>query len=205
MTDSKYTHLLVIVDRSGSMAPVAADMIGGINEFFSAQAKLDGKCLVDYAQFDTVYEEVFTDTPVADAKAVLTPRGGTALLDAVGKAATDLGQKLADKAEGARPGTVMVIVVTDGYENSSREWTADSVKALIKKQEDKYNWQFTFLGANMDAVAVGASFGFNPNTSLTYDTHNIGAASASLSAHTHRVRGGDFTGYTQDERDSQNV
>lgn len=205
MTDSNYTHLLVIVDRSGSMSGLEQDMIGGINSYFAEQAKLDGKCLVDYAQFDTIYEEVFTDTPVADAKAVLVPRGGTALLDAIGKAATDLGKKLADKPEDERPGTVLVVVVTDGYENSSTEWTNAGVKALIKNQEDKYNWQFTFLGANMDAVAVGASFGFNPNTSLTYDTSNIAAASASLHAHTHRVRGGDFTGYTSEERAAQGV
>lgn len=205
MTDANYTHLLFVVDRSGSMSGLEQDMIGGINTVFEEQAKLDGKCLVDYAQFDTIYDMVFEDTPVAEAEAVLVPRGGTALLDAVGKAATDLGKKLRDLPEDRRPGTVMVIVVTDGYENSSREWTSEGVKALIKKQEDKYNWQFTFLGANMDAVSVGASFGFNPANSLTYDTGNTVAMAASLHNHTTRVRGGDFTGYTSEERSSQGV
>lgn len=205
MTDSNYTHLLVVVDRSGSMASVAQDMIGGINEFFSEQSKLDGKCLVDYVQFDDEYELVFEDVAVSEAKAQLSPRGFTALLDAVGRAATYLGKKLADKTEGDRPGTVLVLVVTDGYENASHEWTAESVRALIKKQEDEYNWQFTFLGANMDAVAVGASFGFNSDHSLTYDTGNTQVAFAAASAHVTRSRLGDFTGYTQEERDAQGV
>ena len=205
MTDANYTHLLFVVDRSGSMAPVAEDMIGGINTVFEEQAKLDGKCLVDYVQFDTHYDMVFEDTPVGEAEAVLVPRGGTALLDAVGRASTDLGKKLRDLPEVHRPGTVMVIVVTDGYENSSREWTAEAVKALIKKQEDKYNWQFTFLGANMDAVAVGTNFGFRAESSLTYDTHNTVAMASAVHNHATRVRGGDFSGYTQVERDEQNV
>lgn len=205
MTDANYTHLLFVVDRSGSMAPVAEDMIGGINTVFDEQAEAEGKCLVDYVQFDSIYEVVFEDRPVDKARAVLTPRGGTALLDAVGRAATDLGRKLRNLPEDQRPGTVMVVVVTDGYENSSREWTAESVKALIKNQEDKYNWQFTFLGANMDAVAVGANFGFHAHNSLTYDTGNTVAMASALSNHTHRVRGGDYSGYTQVERDEQNV
>jgi len=203
VVDSKYTHLLVIVDRSGSMSGIKNDMIGGLNTFFAEQAKDEGVTLVDYVQFDNAYEVVFTDTPVADAKAVLVPRGSTALLDAVGKGATDLGRKLAKLPEARRPGNVIVVVVTDGYENASQEWTAEGVKALIKEQEEKWNWTFTFLGANMDAVAVGRSFGFSGEYSMTYDTSNTVAMASSLASNVTRTKGGDRRGYTQDERESQ--
>lgn len=203
MTDAKYTHLLVIVDRSGSMGSIKNDMVGGLDAFFAEQAKDEGVTLVDYVQFDDTYEVVFTDRPVADAKAVLEPRGMTALLDAVGKGATDLGKKLAKLPEARRPGNVIVVVVTDGYENASREWNAAGVKALIKEQEEKWNWTFTFLGANMDAVAIGASFGFSTDYSMTYDTANVGAMTASLASNVTRTKGGDRRGYTQDERESQ--
>ena len=203
MTDAKYTHLLVIVDRSGSMSGIKNDMIGGLDQFFAEQAKDEGVTLVDYVQFDNEYEVVFTDTPVADAKAQLSPRGSTALLDAVGKGATDLGKKLANLPEARRPGNVIVVVVTDGYENASKEWKADGVRALIKEQEEKWNWTFTFLGANMDAVAVGATFGVSAGYSMTYDTGNTYAMASSLSSNVTRTKGGDRRGYTQEERESQ--
>jgi hypothetical protein len=205
MTNENLTQLLVVTDRSGSMATCAGDMIGGLNTFFDEQAKLDGECVVDYVQFDNEYEVVFTDKPVSEARAQLVPRGSTALLDAIGKAVTDLGKKLADKPEDERPGTVIVVTITDGYENSSREWTAETVKELIKNQEDKYNWNFTFLGANMDAVAVGRQFGFNPDTSLTFDTTNVAAASASLSGYATNTRSHLPNAYTDEDRESQGV
>lgn len=200
MTDSNYTHLLAVVDRSGSMFGVQEDMRGALNEFFKSQAEAEGKCLVDYVQFDDTYEVVYTDRDASEAVAVLEPRGMTALLDAVGKSANDLGKKLAALPEDQRPGTVIVAVITDGLENASRDWTNESIKALIKEQEEKYNWEFTFLGANMDAVSVGGAMGFKAESSLTYNTAFAGATAQSLSAHTHRVRGGVKTGYTSDER-----
>lgn len=188
MTDKNKTQLLMIVDRSGSMARIVNDMIGGIDEFFTAQAKLPGECVVDYVQFDTEYELVFKDVSVADAKAQLKPRGGTALLDAMGKGVTELGEKLAKQSEAERPGTVIVVIVTDGDENSSREWKRDAVKTLIESQQDKYNWDFVFLGANMDAVAEAATFGIKGGSSMTYDTHNTGQTMASMSAYAGNTR-----------------
>lgn len=212
MTDKNYTHLLAIVDRSGSMSSCQSDMRGGLDELFKSQAKVEGKCLVDYVQFDTEYELVFEDTDVSEAKAVLTPRGATALLDAVGKAVTDLGEKLAKLDEDARPGLVQVVVVTDGYENASRDWRADGIKKLINDQEEKYKWDFVFLGANMDAVAVGASFGFKSDKSLTYDTSNIGAMSFAAGEYVTRSRVAANSGgssldnaFTSNEREDQKV
>ena len=200
MTNSNYTHLLAIVDRSGSMYPIQEDMRGALDALFAEQAKLDGTCLVDYVQFDTEYTLVFEDTDVSKAKAVLEPRGGTALLDAIGKASTDLGKKLAEKPEAERPGKVIVAVITDGMENSSRDWTAENVKALIKEQEEKYDWDFTFLGANMDAVSVGASFGFNPDKSLTYNTSKTGDTVSVLSSYVGATRAGVNASYSDADR-----
>lgn len=188
MTDSKLTQLLVIVDRSGSMSSSASDMIGGLDELFKEQTKLDGECVVDYVQFDTEYDLVYTDKPVSKAKAVLVPRGSTALLDAIGKGVTTLGEKLVAKPEDERPGTVIVVIATDGYENASREWTREKVKELISGQRDKWNWDFVFLGANMDAVAEAALYGIPSASSMTYDTTNSGPATASISTYVGSTR-----------------
>lgn len=195
MTDSNYTHILGVVDRSGSMHSCATEMRNALNSFFRDQAQEDGKCLVDYVQFDHKYELVFEDREVASAEAVLQPSGSTALLDAVGRAVTELGEKLAALPEDERPGLVQVVVVTDGYENASQEWNVEKVRDLIKQQEEKYNWDFVFLGANMDAQQVGQSFGFNPGKSLTYDTANTGAMSASLSGYTIGTRSAVRSGH----------
>jgi len=205
MTDSDYSHLLVITDRSGSMASCAEEMINALNTYFDEQAKLDGKCLVDYVQFDNTYDKVFSDTPVGEARAVLDPRGSTALLDAIGRAVTEFGEKLAALPEDERPGTVIVPVITDGYENASQEWTAAKVKELVEKQRTEFNWTFTFLGANLDAVAVGAQYGFAAGDSLTFDVNNTAMASASLSGYTTRTRTGLGGGYTDEDRQSQGI
>lgn len=189
MTNPDYTHLLVIVDRSGSMATCYQDMIGGLDTLFAEQAKLEGECLVDYVQFDTEYELVFENVPVAAAKAQLQPRGGTALLDAIGKGVTTLGEKLDALDADERPGKVLVVIITDGHENASVDWTADSVKTLIAEQESTYSWDFTFLGANIDAVAVGQTFGVSAGKTLNFNTNNIEATSMSLNTYVGAVRG----------------
>jgi len=200
LTNPDYTHLAVVVDRSGSMATCYKDMIGGLDTFFGDQASQPGDCLVDYFQFDTEYESVFEDKPVGVAKAQLSPRGATALLDAIGKTVTTLGEKLAAKPEDERPGKVIVVIVTDGYENSSREWTKGSVKKVVETQRNDYNWDFVFLGANMDAVSEGASFGMLRGSSLTYDTHDTAAATASLSAYTTQTRSFGAAAFSDEDR-----
>lgn len=200
MTNPDYTHIAVVLDRSGSMSACEKDMRNGLDAFFKSQAKLPGKCLVDFAQFDTVYETVYTDREISEAKTVLHPRGLTALVDAIGHTITNLGEKLKAMAEDDRPGTVIVVVVTDGGENASKEWTAERVKELIEQQTNQWNWNFTFLGANIDAVKTGQRFGFSPDQSLTYDTGNIGAMSASLNSYTTQTRSGVKGGYTEEDR-----
>lgn len=207
MTDKNYRHKLVIVDRSGSMFSCAHEMRAALDSYFDESAKVEGKTLVDYVQFDNVYEHVLRDTPVTEARATLNPRGATALLDAVGKSVTELGARFAALPEHARPDAVEVVVVTDGYENASKEWTASAVKELVERQRDEWNWDFVFLGANLDAPTVAAGFGFDPNKSITYDTRNIASASAALNNYTTRSAKAGAAGntFTYEEREAQGV
>jgi len=184
------------------MISIAEDMKGGLTEYFKGQASIPGKVLVDYAQFDTVYELVYQDKPIADASVGLRPRGGTALLDAIGKTVVTLGEKLAAQSEDERPDKVLVIIITDGHENSSREWNKDAVKKLVAQQTDDYNWQFVFLGANMDAVDVAGGLGISTDSSLTYSANSVGTAGvmASLNTFTKTYRGKGKASFTDDDR-----
>jgi hypothetical protein len=170
------------------MGYIRDDMLGGLKQFFADQAEVEGTCLVDYSQFDTHYEEVFTDTLVAVAVPVLEPRGRTALLDALGQKITDLDTKLSALKPRKRPDKVLVIVVTDGQENASKFYTKDRVKWLVEHFQASHGWDFVFLGANMDAVAEAAKMGFHSSSSITYNTQFAGATMDTLSGYTTRSR-----------------
>jgi hypothetical protein len=181
MTNPNYTALLFVIDESGSMWNIAGDMQGGIKTLLEEQDKLDGKLTVDVAYFDDGFRYPVSMTPASKTRIEIIPNGMTALHDAIVRASTQFGQTLADLPEEERPGTVMVIIVTDGLENASKESTKDDVKALITKQQDEYNWNFVFLGANQDAVLAGESFGLRKGASLTYNASSAGVAMASAS------------------------
>ena len=100
---------------------------------------------------------------------VVHPRGGTALLDATGKLITDVGEALSALPEGQRPDKVIFLIMTDGMENRSHQWTWGAVKALITQQREVYNWEFIFLGADIDAVEVGARMGMDRGNAMTFD------------------------------------
>ena len=185
------------------MVNSATTMVEALNEYFKGQAELEGKCLVDYVQFDTQYEQVYSDTDISAAEAFIQPRGGTALIDAIGRGTDELGKKLKALPEALRPGKVLVVVVTDGYENSSRRYTASQVKDMVTKQQDVWKWEYVFLGANIDAVAVGDLYGFEAGKSLTFNIDDdvaVAATSQVLSAHTHTYRGGGNYTFSDDDR-----
>ena len=185
------------------MRPVQEVMENALDEFFSGQAALDGKCLVDYVEFDTHYEVAFEDRPVSEAKAVIQPRGMTALLDAIGRGSVALGDKLSALPEPHRPGKVLVVVVTDGMENASREWTADKVKELVSDQQDTWNWDYVFLGANIDAVETGNQYGFKADKSLTFNIHDSEAVmgtSQVLSAYATNYRSAGVATFSEEDR-----
>lgn len=190
MTDPTKTAIVMILDRSGSMARIADATREGFDAFVAEQAGQPGECTLTLVQFDDRIEPVYADRPIGQVPPLtLVPRGSTALLDAVGRTITETGERLAGLPEDARPGTVIVGIVTDGHENSSREWTHPAVKALIEQQEGVYGWTFMYLGANQDAVEVGASMGISADRSLTYAGHNVGQAAGAYSASVLRMRG----------------
>jgi len=202
MTNPNYTAIALVVDRSGSMATMLEDAQGGINTFIKDQKDLPGRCTVRLDQFDGIYETLYKSTDVKYVGPyVLKPRGGTALLDAMGRGIINFGQELADMNEADRPANVIMVIVTDGDENSSVEWTKGAVAKLVKKQEDEFNWTFVFLAANQDAIAVGASYGFNAGSSMTYDSANVGNTYSTLSQKVGVTRStGTWDSFTEEER-----
>jgi uncharacterized protein YegL len=208
MTDPGYVHYLMIIDRSGSMNTIKKDMEGGLRTFISKQLEgVDGnKRTVSLYQFDTEHERVHDFDLLEKAKTYqLMPRGGTALLDACGKAITEVGAQLAALPEEKRPGYVMVIIITDGQENSSHTYSRGQIKEMIEHQQSKYDWRFTYLGANQDAFAEAATIGIVAPSVLSWlgTSRSVHATadvlSASVSAGTVATASGIY--YTQDQRD----
>lgn len=186
--DQKYTHISVVLDRSGSMGIIADDTIGGFNQFLKDQKAVDGKATFSLIQFDDNYEENFIGKDIQSVeplnRTTFVPRGATALLDAIGKTINKTGEWLKNIPEALRPGKVIFVIMTDGQENSSHEFTRKMVFDLIKHQTDIYKWAFVFLGANQDAIAEAASFGIGMNSALTYGATAKGTKHAFMSMST---------------------
>jgi uncharacterized protein YegL len=161
MTNKNKTELVLVVDRSGSMATIQDDAQGGINSFIKEQKLAKGEATLTLCQFDTEYEFVEKSTPIQDVKPYkLMPRGGTALNDAIGRTINETGQRLAALPEEERPALVIFLVVTDGEENSSREFTGPQIKEMIEHQKNKYNWNFNFLGTEESSIGTARDLGF---------------------------------------------
>lgn len=183
------TDITLVVDRSGSMDAVREDAEGGVNAFIAEQAKEPGEALLTLVQFDTEYEFLHSGVPVAEVpKYQLVPRGMTALLDAVGRAINETGERLAKMQEADRPGLVVFVVMTDGEENSSREFTKERLKEMIERQQNEYNWHFTFLGANQDAFAEAGGMGIHATGTANYDTAKVASAYGATAAKVSRMR-----------------
>lgn len=205
MTDSSLTLLALVVDRSGSMAHIARDMNGGIRQLLADQANQPGAVIVDITTFDTEVEHPYDWVRPDDVKSdIIVPRGGTALNDALGATIVRLGERLAAMDEEDRPGVVIVVVVTDGEENSSKEYSHQQVRELIDRQTVDYRWQFMFLAANIDAFATGRTYGFAKGSTMSYAATGAGAQSviATASAGITRTRSGLSADFTDEEREA---
>lgn len=211
MTDQNKTLIAALLDRSGSMVSSVQATQDGFNELIKGQKEEPGECSVTLAQFDSVYEHVYHNTPIAEVpKLELVPRGSTALLDGIGKLVVETGEELAKLSEDQRPGQVIVVIMTDGGENASREWRWDSIKNLVKQQEDQYGWQFLFLGANIDAVGVAGDLGIGAERAIQFDSHdytNNAAVYASTSNVVSGLRSADVkvraaAKFTDEDRDA---
>lgn len=177
MVRADLTDLVVLLDRSGSMESIRTDMEGGFKSFLEEQKSLPGHAVLSLSQFDNVYEKVYVERPIAEAPPLrIKPRNSTALLDAMGRLILETGQRLAAKPEADRPSQVIFMVITDGLENSSVEFTREKVMSMVRHQEEKYSWRFLYLGANQDAIAVAEQLGISAGAALTYSSSRSPAA-----------------------------
>lgn len=154
-----YTHLTLVVDRSGSMRSTCADAQGGIDQFIVDQRRVPGKCTLTLIDFDSEHRTLFDGDIEGYQGYRLVPRGSTALLDAIAYAVRTTGFRLKRMMPKMRPAKVVVVIVTDGHENASVETTVEEVKAMVAEQELTYNWQFVFIGSTLDAVITASSYG----------------------------------------------
>ena len=206
MTDTNKTLIAALLDRSGSMAGSTEATEDGWRELINSQRSEPEYCEVTLAQFDTSYEVLYPPTAItAVPEFVIVPRGMTALLDAAGKFITEVGEQLAALPEDQRPGRVICLIMTDGMENSSRQWTWDAVKTLITQQREVYGWEFIFLGADIDAVEVGQRMGVDARYAMTFDkrshTGNRAAYARASAVLTDIKRDYlDGEGFTEDDR-----
>ena len=185
-----WTLLTLVVDRSGSMGVIREDMERGITALVEEQARGDEACFVTLTQFDDEFEVVADGVPAEKMPPYrLDPRGGTALLDAIGCTIAMLQLRLDDMKLEDRPVTVIFAVITDGKENASKTWSRPQVMRDIKAKTAE-GWHFTFLGADEDALEEGLGLGFDARSLLTWERSDQGTAGAmkSLSDSSRRLR-----------------
>lgn len=195
------TELVIILDRSGSMASIKNDIENGFNLFLTEQRKLPGECLVSLYQFDSVCEIAYSAKNLKEVtNIVIHPRGSTALIDTVCRAIKEVGKRLSDTAESDRPGKVIFHILTDGEENASREYSISTMKEMVKEQTEKYSWEFVFLGTNIDAISTGAHYGVSFGKSLSFTQGGIEDTFKSLSTATAAFRSGCDYNFSAAER-----
>ena len=167
------TELVFILDRSGSMAGLESDTIGGFNAMIEKQKKEDGECYISTVLFDNVSEVLHDRVKLSDIKPMTdkeyTVRGCTALIDALGGAIHHIGNIHKYARPEDVPEHTMFIITTDGMENASQRYSSDEVKKMIERQKEKYGWEFLFIGANIDAVETARRYGINEDRAVNYN------------------------------------
>ena len=166
------TELVFILDKSGSMSGLEKDTIGGYNTMLEKQKKIRGECHITTVLFDNNYEllhdrfDIRAVNPITENEYQVG--GSTALLDAIGRTIHKIGNAQKHTAEAYRAEKVMFVIITDGEENASREYSLAKIKAQIERQKTNYGWEFIFLGANIDAVQTAGRFGIAADRAVEY-------------------------------------
>ena len=172
------TEIVFILDRSGSMAGLEDDTIGGFNSMIQKQKGEPGEAFVSTVLFDNISEVIHDRVDVQKIEPMTRKeyyvRGCTALLDAVGGAIHHIGNVHKYAREEDRPEKTLFVITTDGMENASRKHSYEKLKAMIERQKEKYGWEFLFLGANIDAAKEAARFGIDADRAANYHADSEG-------------------------------
>ena len=172
------TELVFIIDRSGSMAGLERDTIGGFNSMIEKQRRENGECLVSVVLFDHERQVLYDRVPLEKIPPMTERdycvRGTTALIDALGCGIHHIGNVHKYARREDVPEHTMFIITTDGMENASRRYSSDKVKAMIERQREKYGWEFLFIGANIDAVETAGRYGIAPDRAVNYNADSEG-------------------------------
>lgn len=190
------TELVCILDRSGSMSGLESDTIGGFNHFLDTQQKEEGEAVLSTILFDHETKVLHDRCPVRAVRPLTereyVPRGSTALLDALGGTLRHVWKNQGQLRREYRPGKTIVMIITDGYENSSHQYSLRQVQDLIHRCK-KAGWEFLFLGANMDAVAAATRLGMEEDDAANYvnDAHGQKLAYACMAATVSCMRQGN--------------
>jgi len=175
------TELIFIVDQSGSMMHLTEDTIGGFNSLIDAQKNVPGEALVTLTLFDHNVTTPLKHINLKDVRHIdhstYCAKGMTALLDAIGITVDDVGKRLAETDEADRPSKVMVVIITDGEENSSKQFTKEQIKNKLEEQTNKYNWEFLFIGANIDSFGEASALGISASNTANFTANSVGSQS----------------------------
>jgi hypothetical protein len=173
-----FTYIALVLDRSGSMRVMREATVSAVNKFVAEQKKLSGECMMRLVQFDDLEYTVVFEKNMQDigllTQTDFQPRGMTPLLDAQGQTIVDVGKKLATMPEHQRPEKVIIVTMTDGLENASKEFTKERVATLVAHQRAHYGWEFLYLGANQDAIAIAAEMNIPRGSTMSYDASPTG-------------------------------
>ena len=180
-------ELVVVIDESASMTTIKQQTINGFNEFLETHQNLPGEALLTLVTFNTKYEVVYNGINVKDVPRlndkVYSPTGMTALFDAVGRALDEVGKRYDEKKKKDRPAKVIFLIMTDGEENSSKEYKLKQISEKTQKRQNEDKWEFVFMGANQDAWAAGSGMGILQNINYSVnDTQSTFAKAAYYSA-----------------------
>ena len=176
--NNNLTEIVCILDCSGSMAGLEGDTIGGFNAMVEKQKKEPGEALLSAVLFSddsrVLYDRVDVKKvePMTDRQYMAG--GCTALLDAIGGAVHHIANVHRYAREEDRPAKTIFVITTDGMENASRRYSCEEVQRMVKHEQEKYGWEFLFLGANMDAISAARSFGIRPDRAVRYASDRAG-------------------------------
>ena len=179
------THIIFLIDRSGSMSIIKESVLSGFNNLIREQKKINvGETKLSLYQFDTFFQCDYEMVDISDVSILtedgFSPRGGTALYSSLGKLIADYGKKLSSLEESKRPKRVLVVTITDGENNSvlleeKKQYTQQEVFDMIKHQQEKYSWEFAYIGANQDSWKVGNGLSIDGSKTLNYTANHSGS------------------------------